>query len=190
MKPDAGTAEVNGFDILEEDSKVRESIGIAFDGTGIYSRMTVRENLRFFAKLHHVDAKELSESVETLLHKFNLQKEADQASGSLTESQKRRLSVACAAVHNPALLMIDMPTAELDMVTTRLIDSFLTTYAAEGRTVIKATRSLVEARLLCTKMAIIRNGFMVACGSLAEIEQGAGETGLREALTELDLGGS
>ncbi len=190
MKPDAGTAQVNGYDILEEDVKVRESIGIAFDGPGIYSRMTTRENLRFFAKLHLMEGKELSESVETLLHTFNLQKEADQASASLTESQKRRLSVACAAVHNPALIMIDMPTAELDMVTTRLIDSFLTTYAEEGRTVIKATRNLVEARLLCRKMAIIRNGFLVASGSLEEIEQAAGETGLREALTELDLVGS
>ena len=190
MKPDAGTAQVNGFDILEEEIKVRESIGIAFEATGIYGRMTARENLRFFAKLHRMNGKELSESVETLVNKFNLQKEADQPSASLTESQRRRLSVACAAVHSPALLLVDIPTAELDMVTNRLIDSFMTTYAEEGRTVIKATRNLVEARLLCKKMAIIRSGFMVACGTLAEIEQSAGETGLREALTELDLVGS
>jgi len=190
MKPDAGTAQVNGFDILEEDLKVRESIGIAFEGSGIYSRMTIRENLRFFARLHHMDGKELSESVESLIHALNLQNEANHASARLTESQKGRLSIACAAVHNPGLLMIDMPTSEFDMVTTRLIDSFLTTYADEGRTVIKATRSLVEARLLCRKMAIVRNGFLVACGTLEEIEQAAGETGLREALTELDLGGS
>ena len=190
MKPSAGTAKVNGYDIIDEDVKVRESIGIAFEATGIYGRMTTRENLSFFAKLHRMKGKELTESVETILHTFNLQKEADQASDSLTESQKRRLSVACAAVHNPAILLVDMPTAELDMVTTRLIDSFMTTYAEEGRTVIKATRNLVEARLLCKKMAIIRNGFMVASGNLTEIEQAAGETGLREALTELDVVGS
>lgn len=189
MKPDAGTALVNGYDILEESAKVRESIGIAFQGTGIYSRMTVRENLTFFGRLHHSNGKELPESVDGLIQAFNLLKEADHASATLNESQKRRLAVACAAVHKPALLMIDIPTSELDMVTTRLIDSFLTSYAEEGQTVIKATRNLVEARLLCRKMAIIRNGFLVASGSLPEIEQAAGESGLREALTELDLVG-
>ena len=189
MKPDGGTAQVNGFDILQEDVKVRQSIGIAFEGTGIYRRMTIRENMKFFGKLHGMRGTELSESVDALLQAFNLQKDADHPSSSLNESQKRRLTVACAAVHKPALLMIDMQTSELDMVTTRLIDSFLTSYPEQGRTVIKATRSLVEARLLCKKMAIFRDGFLVASGGLAEIEQGASESGLREALTELDLAG-
>ncbi len=188
MKPDAGTAEVNGFDILKEDVKVRETIGIAFEGTGIYSRMTARENLKFFGKLHGMKGQDLSESVDALLQAFNLQKEADQPTRSLNEAQQRRLTVACAAVHKPALLMIDMQTSDLDMVTNRLIDSFVTGYAENGRTVIKTTRSLVEARLLCKKMAVLRNGFLVASGSLAEIEEAATQSGLREAITELDLG--
>ncbi len=188
MKPDAGTAQVNGFNILEEDAKVRDSIGIAFEGTGIYSRMTIRENLKFFGKLHGMKGRDLSESVDALLQAFNLQKEADQPSSGLSESARRRLTVACAAVHKPALLMIDMQTSELDMVTTRLIDSFITNYPEQGRTVIKATRSLVEARLLCKKMAVLRDGFMVANGTISEIEEAATQSGMREAITELDLG--
>jgi sodium transport system ATP-binding protein len=188
MKPDSGTAQVNGFDLLEEDVKVRDCIGIAFEGMGIYTRMTARENLKFFGKLHGMKGSELSESVDALLQAFNFQKEADQPSSSLNDSGKRRLTVACAAVHKPALLMIDIQTSELDMVTTRLIDSFITDYPEQGRTVIRATRSLVEARLLCKKMAVLRDGFLVAKGTLAEIEEAATQSGLREAITELDLG--
>lgn len=188
MKPNAGTAEVNGFDLVKEDIKVRETIGIAFEGTGIYTRMTARENLKFFGKLHGMKGPDLSESASALITAFNLEKEADQSAGTLNEAQERRLTVACAAVHKPALLMIDMKTSDLDMVTNRLIDSFLKGYAENGRTVIKATRSLVEARLLCQKMAVLRNGFLVASGTIAEIEQAASQSGLQEAITELDLG--
>ncbi len=190
LKPSSGTAKVNGFDIIEEEPKVRETIGVAFAETGFYSRMTVRENLKFFGMLHNFGRNGLAARVSELLQAFNLTQEADESSYSLNESQKKRLIVACAAVHEAPVLLVDVPTSEEDMITTRLIDGFLSSYATNGRTVIKTTRSLVDARLLGGKMAVLRDGFLVASGGISDLEQASTESGLREALAQLNVEGS
>jgi ABC-2 type transport system ATP-binding protein len=187
IAPDAGTARVHGHNITEEPVKVRESIGIVFHEGGVYDRFTVRENLKFCAALRRMDDRSIADRTEELLNSFNFIKEADAPCSTLTDSQRRRLAIACASIHQPAVLMIDQSIEEMDIITTRLISQFITSYPETEKTVIIATRNLVEARLLCSKMALLRSGFLVAAGTLQDLERSAGEAGLREALPELEL---
>lgn len=159
---------------------------MVFQTTGVYDKFTLRENLRFFGALRGIGKESLEEKAEELLHAFNLIKEADVPCSTLTESQKRRLAVACAAIHEPPILFVDESSDELDIITARLINQFITNYPTDDKTVIVATRNIVDARLVCRRMALLRNGFLVAAGTPEGLQQSMREAGLREALPELD----
>jgi len=169
--PDAGEARVNGCDIMQDEMGVRRAIGyVTSDERSFYWRLSGRQNLIFFARLFHVPAAIISERVDSLLRRVELQAKGNEPFSAFSSGMKQRLAIARALLHDPPILFLDEPTRSLDPVTARHIREFIRDKLAGegGKTILMATHNLHEAAGLCHRMAILNRGQVRRVGRLDE----------------------
>jgi len=191
LTPTAGTAIIDGLDVVREPLRVRRRIGFLSGGTGVYERMTAREMIVYFGRLHQMDEAELTSRVDEVIALLKMEDFADRQAGTFSSGQKQKLSIARTIVHDPPVLIFDEPTANLDVLVARTVVEFLELARAEGKSVILSTHVLSEAERLADDVAIIHRGRIHSSGTLAEV---AGEGGLEdvffsEVAPESTLGG-
>jgi ABC-2 type transport system ATP-binding protein len=177
LAPTSGSARIGGFDVAREEAEVRRIIGFAAgEERSFYFRLTGRQNLAFFAALMGLTVAEAEARIATLLRVFDLESAADNMYYSYSSGMRQKLSIARAMLSDPKLLFLDEPTKNVDAVTAaelkRLIRESL---AADGRrAVILATHRMEEAEQVCDRIAIMRKGRLVFCGSVAELRSVVG----------------
>ncbi|MFZ2456045.1 MAG: ATP-binding cassette domain-containing protein [Candidatus Altiarchaeia archaeon] len=159
INPTAGSARVNGFDITKESSKVRQSIGIVFQGMSVDDKLTGRENLRFHAMLYNVPASVIESRIDDVLRLVELDDRADSILKTYSGGMIRRLEIARGLLHHPAVLFLDEPTIGLDPQTREHIWDYIRDLAKEEKlTIILTTHYMDEADQLCDEIAIIDRG--------------------------------
>lgn len=163
LLPTSGEVKVFGEDSKHQSSK---SIGILSDNSSVYDRLTIKENLLLFARLHNADTKE----VEPLLKRMNLYEEKDQPVKSISKGMKQRLLLACAVIHKPDLLFLDEPTSSLDPTNVLDIQRLIKELNAQGTTIFLTTHNMVEADKLCDRIAFLNKGEIVEMGSPEELK--------------------
>jgi ABC-2 type transport system ATP-binding protein len=151
---DAGTVEVLGTPPWSRDAALLRRIGVQFQTSAFFERLTAREQLRTFASLYGVGAA----AADGWLDRVGLQEKADTRTDDLSGGQRQRLAIACALVHEPELVFFDEPTAALDPQARRNLWDLLRALHAEGRTVVLTTHHLDEAEVLCERVAIMDHG--------------------------------
>jgi ABC-2 type transport system ATP-binding protein len=169
--PTAGTARVNGYD-LREEGRIRASIGLVTgDERSFYWRLTGRQNLEFFAGLSGFSAHEAASTIEQVLELMGLDDQADERFQTYSTGMKQRLSVARGLLHDPPILFMDEPTKSLDPTATHRLHRLIRTdlVGRQGKTVLLTTHRLEEAEELCDRVAIMDQGLVRACGTLAEL---------------------
>ena len=167
MKPDNGTAMIFGKDcqqILPDDLR---QIGIMSDSVGFYEKMTVMDNLTFFAKFHGVEQAE----VEQLLKKLDLYDARKSKAEKLSTGMKQRLLLIRAILHRPKILFLDEPTSGLDPSLSRKVHEMLVGLKEEGTTIFLTTHDMEEATKLCDRIALLHKGKLVEYGRPQEIIQ-------------------
>ncbi len=167
MKPDNGTAMIFGKDcqqILPDDLR---QIGIMSDSVGFYEKMTVIDNLTFFAKFHGVELAE----VEQLLKKLDLYDARNSKAEKLSTGMKQRLLLIRAMLHHPKILFLDEPTSGLDPSLSRKVHEMLMGLKEEGTTIFLTTHDMEEATKLCDRIALLHKGKLVEYGRPQEIIQ-------------------
>jgi ABC-2 type transport system ATP-binding protein len=167
MKPDNGTAMIFGKDcqqILPDDLR---QIGIMSDSVGFYEKMTVMDNLTFFAKFHGVEQAE----VEQLLKKLDLYDARNSKAEKLSTGMKQRLLLIRAILHRPKILFLDEPTSGLDPSLSRKVHEMLMGLKEEGTTIFLTTHDMEEATKLCDRIALLHKGKLVEYGRPQEIIQ-------------------
>ncbi len=174
LKPTAGKARVAGFDVEGDSLDVRKKLGFLTGGTGLYGRLTPLEILRFFGKLHEMDPASLDERIRKMVEVFGIEEFQKSHCERLSTGQKQRVNLARTLLHNPPVIILDEPTAGLDILSARTIMDFIRTSKAEGKCILFSTHYLTEAELLCDRVAIIHDGEILACNTLAELKQQAG----------------
>lgn len=174
LKPTDGVVEVNGFDVAESPHAVRESIGYMAQETSVDGELTARENLRFACEAYGVPRGERSERIDELLELVGLSEEADKRADGFSGGMKKRLDASMALVHRPPLVFLDEPTTGLDPKARNELWEYFRRINEDGTTILLTTQYLEEADQLCERLAVIRDGSVVARGSPSELKRRVG----------------
>jgi sodium transport system ATP-binding protein len=174
LRPTAGSAVVAGHDIIREPLEVRRSIGYLSSSTGLYGRLTARETLEYFGRLHGMAKERLRARVEELFSIFDMKDFADVRCEKLSTGMRQKVSIARSIVHDPRVLILDEPTLGLDVLVARTMIRFVEDCRDRGRCIIFSTHILSEVERLCDRVAIIHKGKLRAVGTLEELRQKTG----------------
>lgn len=156
--------------VLTNPVDVKKKFGFAAQTPSFYPKLTVMENLRYFAALYSIPKSSINSKADELLEMTNLTKFRDLISQNLSGGMQKRLDIACSLIHNPPLLILDEPTADLDPISRKQIWALIRKVNDRGVTIILASHFLAEMETLCTRVAILDDGKIVRSGTLDELK--------------------
>jgi len=165
-----GSGQERVFNVLEKPLLVNRSYGFAAQQPSFYEKLTVRENMEYFARMYNLGGKTIKANVETLLRLMGLKASQYVMAKDLSGGMKRRLDIACAMIHNPSTLILDEPTADLDPVLRNQIWEVVKRINMRGTTVVLSSHHLNELDTLCTRIAIIKDGALVDVDTPAKLK--------------------
>jgi ABC-2 type transport system ATP-binding protein len=169
LRADAGTATVNGFDVAAQGARVRESISLTGQFAAVDAILTGRENLVLAARLRHLRG--VGQIADDLLARFQLADAAHRRVSTYSGGMRRRLDIAMSLIGNPPVIFLDEPTTGLDPQGRLEVWQAVRELAGRGTTVLLTTQYLDEAEQLAGRIAIMRQGRIIANGTLAELKQ-------------------
>jgi ABC-2 type transport system ATP-binding protein len=164
--PSGGDATLFEHSIRKQPKIVRRMIGIAPQDIAIYPMLTASENLRFFGRIYGVSIAALESRVGELLHLVGLETRSNDYAGAFSGGMKRRLNLAAALVHSPRVLLLDEPTAGVDLQSREYIFEIVRRLREAGTAILYTTHYMEEAEVLCDRLGIINQGKLVAMGTL------------------------
>lgn len=171
LLPTTGQAWINGHNILEEENKVRASVGCMLMGErGLYWKLTGRENLRYFGALYHLPSKERELRADEILKMLAIEDLANRTVETYSSGQKMKLAFGKALINDAPLLILDEPTNTLDIPSASELRSIVRQLNEQGKTVIYTTHIMAEAETLCNRVAIIDYGKLLALGTVDELK--------------------
>lgn len=182
LKPDAGSVTIGDVDAVKDPEAAAKLLGIAPQETGIYTILTVRQNLEFFGELAGIDRSARSRRAEEVAEQLGLTSLLDRRGGQLSGGEARRLHTACALVHAPKLLMLDEPTVGADVATRLQLIEAVKELASNGAAVVYTTHYLPEVEALDADIVIIDNGQVLASGTQPQLIEQHELRGLRFAV--------
>jgi ABC-2 type transport system ATP-binding protein len=169
LKPDGGTAAINGFDVVSNPAEVRRSISLTGQFAAVDEILTGRENVVMIAKLRHLDNP--NQVADGLLNRFGLTEAASRRVSTYSGGMRRRLDIAMSLVGQPQLIFLDEPTTGLDPEARLEVWRVVKEMAAIGTTVFLTTQYLEEAEQLADQIAILHEGRIIASGTLADLKK-------------------
>ncbi len=172
LKPTSGTATVAGYDIIMASDDVRKQIGFLSGDTRLYDRLTPRELLVYFGQLEGLTMSVAAGRAAALIERFTLSAVAGRRVGQLSTGLKQRVNLARALIHDPPVLILDEPTAGLDVLGAREVGGLIGEVRDDGRCVLFSTHVMHEAARLCDQVAIIHRGRILAQGPPADLAAG------------------
>ena len=180
LRPTAGSARVGGHDVVSEPLAVRCRLGYLSASTGVPDRLTPREVLDSFGRIHGLPEDDVDSRVASLIETLALANCADRPCGRLSSGQRQRVSLGRALIHNPPALVLDEPTSSLDVVGARDLLALLADLRTAGHAVLVSTHRLHEIEHRCDRFVIVDAGRVVGEGTRAELVAGT-TGGLEEA---------
>ncbi|HEY3357802.1 MAG TPA: ATP-binding cassette domain-containing protein [Polyangia bacterium] len=185
LRPTAGRATITGIDVATAPDAAKARLGFLTGTTGLYARLTVRELCAYFGALYDLRGERLAARVAELGARFDFTRLLDRRCGGLSTGERQRVSVARAVLHDPPVLILDEPTAGLDIIASRFIHDFVRAAGAAGTAVIFSTHYLTEAHRLCGRIGLVDRGRLVAEDAPDAILAAAGVGTLEEAFLAL-----
>jgi ABC-2 type transport system ATP-binding protein len=161
---DSGDAWIDGISVRREPNRVKEIIGVQLQANEYFDHLTLADLLRLFSQLFHRDR-----DPRALLARVNLEDKAEAKPAALSGGQKQRFSIASALVNEPKVLFLDEPTTGLDPQAKRNIWKLIEELNAAGMTIVLTTHNMEEAEHLCSRLAIMDNGRIIAAGTPQEL---------------------
>lgn len=185
LKPDEGSITIAGNDIVKKPLLGRKSIGFLSGSTGLYGRLTVKESIEYFAKLHGMNKSDIATRCDELFTLLDMHKFVDKRAENLSTGMKQKANIARAVVHRPAVVVLDEPTMGLDIMTTQTVIKFIKGLKAQGTPVIFSTHHLDEVALLCDRVAVINEGISCFDGTVEEFKQAGNSDELNQAFMNI-----
>lgn len=181
LQPDQGTALVDGLDTRERSVEVRRLIGALPDNQGLYPRLTSRENIRYFGRLHGLEGKDLEDSIDQMLDLLDMREIENRRTEGFSAGQRVKVAIARALVHQPPNVLLDEPTSGLDVMSTRAMRGFIRQLRDQGRCVVFSSHVMQEVSALCDNIVIINRGRVVASGAPEDLLAQTGQSNLEDA---------
>ncbi len=174
LNPDQGDVVLalpNGttHSVLKNPDLIKQHIGFSTQTPSFYGKLTVRENLEHFARLYHLTESDLIRRCNALMELVGLKEARDVAATHLSGGMQKRLDIACALLHDPSILVLDEPTADLDPILRKQFWDLIRQINAKGTTILLASHFLAEIELLCSRIAILQNKRIVELGTAQEL---------------------
>lgn len=181
VKPERGTASIDGHSVLGDVLIVRQHLGFMPHNAGIYPRLTARENIHYYARLCSLDKQQAKARVGELIEQLGMGGFADRRAAGFSQGQKTKVALARALVHRPQTIMLDEPTNGLDVMATRGLREIIRQLAAEGHCILFSSHIMQEVAALCDHIAIISAGIVAMEDTLAGILSRTGQSDLEDA---------
>lgn len=185
LKPDSGLARIDGFDVTQSPIDVQARIGVLSDAQGIYERLTARENIRYFGKLHGLRGQKLEKRMDELLIILDMQSIANRKTEGFSTGEQLKVAIARALVHDPGNVLLDEPTNGLDVKSTRAMRQFIRKLRDDGKCILLTSHIMQEVAALCDQIIIISNGIVAAQGTSDELLHKTGKDNLEDAFIEI-----
>jgi sodium transport system ATP-binding protein len=181
LSPTSGRIRVDNAELSTSPLEAKQRTGFLSGDTQLYQRMTPREVLRYFGRLYRMEETRLSHRVEQMVAELEMASFADRLCNTLSSGQKQRANIARAFLHEPDLLILDEPTAALDIVSGQFIIDAIQREKAMGRAILFSTHIMGEAEQLCDRILFIHYGRIIDEGSVEELEDRSGCDTLTDA---------
>ena len=182
LRPGRGSAKVDGFDSRLEPREVQRRIGVLADSRGLYPRLTAREHVRYFGRLHGLAGSSLEARIDALVSMLDMDDIADRRTKGFSKGQTMKVAPARALVHNPHNVLLDEPTNGLDVGAARAVRNLIRRIREEGRCVLYI---MSEIEQLCDRLVVVGHGVVLANGTAAELRARTGQQDLEEAFIKM-----
>lgn len=171
LSPTSGSARVNGFDVVQQPDGVRRSIGMLTEQPGLYRRMTGLEYLTFYGRLYGLADKVIRQRALTLFNRFAMPGAENRRLGEYSKGMRQKVGLIRSMLHDPAVLLLDEPTSAMDPHSAKLVRDAILELRDDKRTIILCTHNLAEAEMLADRIAIIKQGSIVAHGATPDLKR-------------------
>lgn len=186
LKPTSGTATINEYDLIQNPMEVRGEIGILFGGeTGLYDRLSARENIEYFGLLNGMEQEEIDFQIESLANRLEMEDYIERKVGKFSKGMKQKVALARSIVHSPSIMFFDEPTSGLDVTSVRVVHKFIKELKNEGKTIIFSSHSMREVEKLCDEVSMIHKGKIIETSSLEALKVKYKEEDLEEIFVSL-----
>jgi sodium transport system ATP-binding protein len=184
LNPDQGTATVNGMDTASHRLEVQRQIGALPDSQGLYPRLTARENIEYYGRLHGLAGLALENRIHDLIRMLEMQDIEHRRTEGFSSGQRVKVAIARALIHNPPNVLLDEPTNGLDVMSTRNMRSFIRRLRDDGHCVVFSSHIMQEVSALCDRIVIISHGAVAAEGTAAELVAATQSQNLEDAFVK------
>jgi len=185
LQPTSGDVWVNDFQVSQNPNAARQHLGVLPDDTGLYKRLTARENIRYFGELQGLSGHELESTINQLIQWLGMESIADRRADGFSLGERMKTALARAIIHQPQHVLLDEPTNGLDVITTRAVRNLLKNLKSEGRCVVFSSHLMHEVSGLCDRILVISQGKIVADGNLETILEAGKSNNLEDAFVSL-----
>jgi len=185
LPPDRGSARVDGFDSVQTPDEVRKRLGVLSDAKALYPRLTAREHLHYWGRLHGLEGTQLEQRSEALMALLDMKSLADRRCEGFSQGERMKVSLARALVHDPKNVLLDEPSNGLDVMSIRALRELIRGLRAQGRCVVFSSHVMQEVGALCDRVVVIAKGRVVAEGTPDELKARTGRDSLEEAFVQV-----
>ncbi len=185
LQPSAGDVWINEHQVSTHPNAARQQLGVLPDDTGLYKRLTARENIRYFGELQGLEGAALENSINQLITWLGMEAIAERRAEGFSLGERMKTALARAIVHQPQHILLDEPTNGLDVITTRAVRKLLHELKQQGRCVIFSSHLMHEVSGLCDRIIVISHGKILADGNLEVILDAGKSHNLEDAFVNL-----
>jgi sodium transport system ATP-binding protein len=164
---------------------IKRTLGVVPDSRGLYTRLTARENIRYFGQLHAMPETRIRQRIDQLVETLDMADFIDRRTEGFSQGQRVKVAIARAMVHEPQTVLLDEPSNGLDVMSTRALRDYIRGLKANGHSVVLSTHIMQEVAALCDRIVIIAKGQVAADGSTGELLEKSGCRSIEDAFVAL-----
>jgi len=181
LKPDSGSAYIDGYDTVSQSLEVQSHIGVLPENHGLYPRLTARENIRYYGQLRGLRGNHLEQKIARLIDLLEMNDFAERRSDGFSSGQRIKVAIARSLVHDPSNVLLDEHTNGLDVMSTRAMRAFIKHLSDEGKCVLFSSHIMQEVSALCDNIIILNKGEVVASGTPEELLKATRQSNIEDA---------
>ena len=185
LPPDAGEIRIDGLNPSVDAMEIKRTLGVVPDSRGLYTRLTARENIRYYGELHGLSRPQMKARIEELTATLDMGDFIDRRTEGFSQGQRVKVAIARAMVHQPQTVLMDEPSNGLDVMSTRALREYILSLKSGGHSVVLSTHIMQEVAALCDRIVIIAKGEVAADGTANELLERSGCATLEDAFVKL-----
>lgn len=185
LPPDEGEILIDGLNPATDAMAIKRTLGVVPDSRGLYTRMSARENIAYYGKLHGMPAQEIKQRIAELVETLDMDDFIDRKAEGFSQGQRVKVAIARAMVHKPQTVLLDEPSNGLDVMSTRALRRYILDLKEAGHSVVLSTHIMQEVAALCDRIIIIADGLIAADGTAPELLARSGCETLEDAFVQL-----